>query len=80
MGCVGRRGERLFRKFQIEQAAVVGEQLDSGLAKHGVGSHLGLRISNFAPKKPSNVRICLVDILTFDGLVSSLELQPGYLA
>ncbi len=42
-----------------------------------VGSHLGLRISNFAPKKPSNVRICLVDILTFDGLASSLELQAG---
>ncbi len=36
-----------------------------------------MRISNFAPKKPSNVRICLVDILTFDGLASSLELQAG---
>lgn len=42
-----------------------------------VGSHLGLRISNFARKKPSNVRISLVDILSFDGLASSLELQAG---
>src|SRR5271166_4550431 len=42
-----------------------------------VGSHVGLRISNFAPRKPSNVRICLVDILTFDGFASSLELQAG---
>ena len=42
-----------------------------------VGSHHGVRISNFARKKPSNVRICLVDILTFDGFASSLELQAG---
>src|SRR5208282_5228500 len=50
---------------------------NSTLKANDVGSHLGLRISNFAPKKPSNVRICLVDILTFDGLASSLELQAG---
>ncbi len=35
MGRLGRRGERAFREFQIEQAAVVGKELDSGLAKHG---------------------------------------------
>jgi hypothetical protein len=40
-----------------------------------VGSHLGLRISNFAPKKPSNVRISTINILTFDGLASPLERQ-----
>ena len=42
-----------------------------------VGSHLGLRISNFAPKKPLNVRISTKDILTFDGFASSLERQAG---
>ena len=40
-----------------------------------VGSHLGLRISNFASKKPSNVRISTKNILTFDGLASPLELR-----
>jgi hypothetical protein len=42
-----------------------------------IGSHLGLRISNFAPKNPSNVRISTKNILTFDGFASSLELQAG---
>src|SRR5208337_1697847 len=41
----------------------------------GVGSHLGLRISNLVPKKPSNVRISTQNILTFDGFASPLELQ-----
>src|SRR5580704_7607149 len=41
----------------------------------GVGSHLGLRILNFASKKPSNVRISTKNILTFDGLASPLELR-----
>ena len=40
-----------------------------------VGSHLGLRILNFASKKPSNVRISTKNILTFDGLASPLELR-----
>jgi (p)ppGpp synthase/HD superfamily hydrolase len=30
---------------------------------HGVGSHLGLRISDFASKKPSNVRMSAKNIL-----------------
>jgi hypothetical protein len=34
-----------------------------------------LRISNFARKKPSNVRVSTKNILTFDGLASPLELQ-----
>jgi hypothetical protein len=32
-----------------------------------VRSHFGVRISNIAPKKPSNVRISTWNILTFDG-------------
>jgi hypothetical protein len=44
---------------------------------HCVGSHLGLRIWNFASKKPSNLRISTKNILTFDGLASPLELQAG---
>ena len=43
--------------------------------RQSVGSHLGLRILNFAPKKPSNVRISTENILTFDGFASPLELQ-----
>jgi len=46
-------------------------------AKPVVGSHLGLRISNFVPKKPSNVRISTKNILTFDGFASPLELQAS---
>ena len=45
-----------------------------------VGSHLGLRISNFVPKKPSNVRISTNNILTFDGFASLLELRAEPLA
>jgi hypothetical protein len=45
-----------------------------------VGSHLGLRISNLAPKKPSNVRISTQNILTFDRFASPLEVKPGCLA
>ena len=41
------------------------------------GAIFGLRISNFASKKPSNFRISTKNILTFDGLVSPLELQAG---
>ena len=41
-----------------------------------VGSHLGVRIWNFGPKKPSNVRISTKNILTFDGS-SSLSVEPG---
>jgi hypothetical protein len=40
-----------------------------------VGRHLGLRTSNFVSKKPSNVRISINNILTFDGLLTSLWLQ-----
>jgi hypothetical protein len=39
----------------------------------GVGSHLGVRISNFPPKKPSNVRISTKNILTFDGSARGLS-------
>lgn len=42
-----------------------------------VGSHLGLRISESESEKPSNVRIWLADILTFDGFPSRLELRDG---
>lgn len=44
---------------------------------HVVGSHLGLRISEFALKMPSNVKIWAGNILSFDGFVSLLELQTG---
>jgi Putative transposase len=47
------------------------------VARAYVGSHLGLRISNFASKKPSNLRISTKNILTFDGLVLPLELLAG---
>jgi hypothetical protein len=40
-----------------------------------VGSHLGVRISNFGPKKPSNVRISTKNILTFDGSARSLSFK-----
>ncbi len=45
--------------------------------EYAVGSQLGLRISNFVPKKPSNVRISTQNILTFDGCLS---FKPGCLA
>ena len=35
-----------------------------------VGRHFGVRTSDIAPKKPSNVRISSRDILTFDGSAS----------
>jgi hypothetical protein len=47
------------------------------MGEDGVGSHLGLRISNLVPKKPSNVRISTQKILTFDGFASPLEVKPG---
>jgi hypothetical protein len=37
-----------------------------------VRSHLGLRISDFEPNKPSNVRISGKNILIFDGFLPSL--------
>jgi SulP family sulfate permease len=40
-----------------------------------VRSHLGLRISDSKSKKPSNVRISPVNILTFNGFPSRLELR-----
>src|SRR3974390_2597523 len=40
-----------------------------------VGSHLGLRISNFVPKKPSNMRISTKNILTFDGSARGLTFK-----
>jgi hypothetical protein len=52
-------------------------RLDAKRCAQGVGSHLGLRISNFVSKKPSNVRISTKSILTFDGLASPLERQAG---
>jgi hypothetical protein len=42
------------------------EAVDLSFRLAVVGSHLGLRISNFVPKKPSNVRISSNNILTFD--------------
>jgi hypothetical protein len=40
-----------------------------------VGSHLGLRISNFESEKPLNLRISTFNILTFNGFPSRLELR-----
>jgi hypothetical protein len=40
-----------------------------------VRSHLGLRISNFAPKKPSNVRMIAKEYSRVKGFASSLEHQ-----
>jgi hypothetical protein len=40
-----------------------------------VGSHLGVRIWNFGPKKPSNVRISTKNILTFDGPARGLTFK-----
>jgi hypothetical protein len=40
-----------------------------------VGSHLGVRISNFDPKKPSNVRISTNYILTLDGSSRGLNFK-----
>jgi hypothetical protein len=40
-----------------------------------VGSHLGMRISNFAPKKPSNgvfLTLCQVSIDIWNGFVSAV--------
>ena len=40
-----------------------------------VGSHLGVRISNLDPKKPSNVRISSNYILTLDGSARGLNFK-----
>jgi hypothetical protein len=66
------RIDRLARS--IADLAMIVRELEA------VGSHLGLRISNFAQKKPSNMRICCGDILIFDGFASCLSFKPGYLA
>ena len=41
----------------------------------GVGSHVGVRIWNFDPKKPSNVRIPTNYILTLDGSAGGLKFK-----
>jgi integrase/recombinase XerC len=51
----------------------------AGLRDRAVGSHLGVRISNFVPKKPSNVRISTKNILTFDGSSRRLRIKPDRL-
>jgi len=47
-----------------------------GIKSEAVRGHLGLRISDSESKKPSNVRMRLVDILTFNGS-SSLSVAAG---
>ena len=76
---------RLPAKYGIIQNATAHEVLPSAVlppspwpkrAAKGrcaaVRSHLGLRISDFEPNKPSNVRISGKNILTFDGFLPSL--------
>src|SRR5208283_825061 len=46
MGRLGRGRENAFREFQIEEVAVVGQELDSGPAKHGF--EVGRREPEFA--------------------------------
>ena len=46
-----------------------------------VGSRLGLRISNFASKNPSNVRICLAQHFShLMALPRRFSVKPGYLS
>ncbi len=78
------RSSRPRRRLESKCSPLVGprqrkinETLETIPAGQAVGIHLGLRISNFAPKKPSNVRISTQNILTFDGLASPLELHAG---
>jgi len=49
--------------------------LDEVYLKMDVGSHLGVRIWNFDPKKPSNVRIPTNYILTLDGSAGGLNFK-----
>jgi hypothetical protein len=51
-----------------------GDMLDHlAMTMKDVRSHLGLRISNFAPKKPSNVRMIAKEYSRVNGFASSLE-------
>src|SRR5580704_18279455 len=57
--------------IELQRAALSPtEQVVKRVVDIVVGSHLGLRISNFASKKPSNLRISTKNILTFDGSAS----------
>src|SRR5271165_58800 len=65
------------RLSRDEEESLIWSGWEKVVSRLAVRSHLGLRISNFAPIKPSNVRISTKNILTFDGLASPLELQAG---
>jgi hypothetical protein len=47
-------------------------EYSAAACRTNVRGHLGLRISDSESKKPSNVRMRLVDILTFNGSPSRL--------